>query len=302
MRLLLDLYEKILKDGEDKNDRTGVGTRSIFGHQMRFDLSKGFPAITTKKLAWKSVIGELLWFIEGSNDNHRLSEITYGNRENKTIWSDNAYSSYWKPSAQFDGDLGRIYGVQWRKWNKSNYISNSKFDDFSFKNEKFTTSIKQENSIDQLLTLIYNLKNDPSSRRHILTAWNPAELNLMALPPCHCFSQFMVTNNKLSCLTYIRSNDLFLGAPFNIASYSLLTHMLAQVCNYSVGELIYTIGDAHIYKNHFPQVIHQLLRKPYDLPTLKINSETKNILDFKIDDFELINYNYHSAIKAEMAV
>lgn len=272
----------ILKNGTVSEDRTGEGTISYFGMQLRYDLSKGFPAVTTKKLAWKAVVSELLWFLEGSGDERRLSEILHGTRDvnKKTIWSENADAPYWKEKAKFEGDLGRVYGVQWRSWG-----ANGEF-----------------KGVDQISNLVSSLKNEPYSRRHLLTAWNVSELNQMALPPCHTFSQFYVRNNKLSCLMYQRSADFFLGVPFNIASYSLLTHMLAQVTGLDVGEFIHTIGDAHIYLNHIEQVREQLNRTPFSIPTLKINKSVNSIFDFKMDDFELLDYRHHPSIKAPMAV
>lgn len=309
MEQLLELYKTVLNKGVDKEDRTGTGTRSIFGYQTRFDLNDGFPAVTTKKLAWSSVVSELLWFIEGSRDERRLAEILYGSRDGgNTIWTENAQASYWKPKAEFEGDLGRVYGVQWRFWRKPPnleipIISSNNLNARGAGGSTHTTTLYPGVSyIDQLHNLIEGLKKDPNGRRHILTAWNPGEIDLMALPPCHCFSQFMVINNRLSCQVYIRSNDLFLGAPFNIASYALFTHMIAQVCGYGVGELIYTIGDAHIYKNHFNQCIQQLMRDPFPLPTLWINPDVKSITEFTMEDFRLENYQHHPAIKAEMAV
>lgn len=281
----------ILENGEVSEDRTGEGTLSYFGMQMRFNLQDGFPAVTTKKLAWKSMVSELLWFLEGSSDERRLSEILYGTRDTskKTIWTDNANASYWKPKAQYNGDLGRVYGVQWRSWQTGDkrWISSSE-------SEMVT--------IDQVARLIHDLKTNPYSRRHILTAWNVAELDKMALPPCHTFAQFYVRNGKLSCQMYQRSADFFLGVPFNIASYSLFTHMIAQVCDLDVGEFIHTFGDAHIYLNHIDAVNEQLKREPFPLPTLKINKSIKDIDGFKMDDFELIDYKHHAAIKAPMAV
>lgn len=276
-----DALRFILENGVKSEDRTGEGTLSYFGYQMRFDLSKGFPAVTTKKLAWKAMLSELIWFIEGSGDEKRLREILHGDRNSPkpTIWTANAEASYWKPKAQFDGDLGRVYGVQWRSWQGAD-----------------------GKVYDQLQQLIHDLKNNPYSRRHILTAWNVAELNQMALPPCHTFSQFYVRNGKLSCQMYQRSADFFLGVPFNIASYALFTHMLAQVCGLEVGEFIHTFGDAHIYLNHIDAVNEQLAREPFALPTLKINTNVKNIEDFTMNDFELLNYKHHEAIKAPMAV
>lgn len=282
----------ILNNGRDKKDRTGVGTRSVFGYQMRFDLSKGFPATTTKKLAWKAVVSELLWFLEGSGDERRLAEILHGTRdaEKKTIWSANAEADYWKPRAQYAGDLGRVYGVQWRDWQSP--------DTFYHPGMKGTITVPRK--VDQVFNLISNLKSDPDSRRHIISAWNPGELNQMALPPCHVLSQFDVTDGKLSCQLYQRSCDMFLGVPFNIASYSLLTHIIAREVNLEVGDFIWTGGDCHIYNNHFDAVKEQLSREERALPTLKF--ETKNILDYKVGDFTLENYNPMPSIKAEMAV
>lgn len=286
----LNALQNILENGEDRPDRTGVGTKSIFGLQMRFDLTQGFPAVTTKKLAWKSVVSELLWFIEGSGDEYRLREILYGNRyiEKKTIWTDNASAPYWtqRRHQRHPGDLGRIYGVQWRRWRKPLIAVNK---------------VVLQNH-DQLLELVAGIKSDPYSRRHIITAWNPGELDLMALPPCHMMSQFYVSNGKLSCQMYQRSADMFLGIPFNIASYALFTHMLAQVCNLDVGELIITIGDAHIYNNHIDQVMEQLSREPLPLPALNLNSDVQVITDFEMSDIELEGYTSHEAIQAPMAV
>jgi thymidylate synthase len=286
----LNALKNILENGDDRPDRTGVGTRGIFGLQMRFDLTEGFPAITTKKLAWKACVSELLWFIEGSGDENRLKEILHGERysEKKTIWSDNASAPYWvnKRLQRHPGDLGRVYGVQWRRWRKPLVRINK---------------VVLQNH-DQLLELIDGIKNDPYSRRHIITAWNPGELDLMALPPCHMMSQFYVNNGKLSCQMYQRSADMFLGVPFNIASYALFTHMLAQVCNLEVGDLIITIGDAHIYNNHFEQVNEQLTRDPLPLARLELNSEISVITDFEMEDIELADYQSHDAIKAPMAV
>jgi thymidylate synthase len=276
----LELCKKILYSGTDTEDRTGVGTLSLFGEQLRFNLAAGFPAITTKKLAWRSVVAELIWFIEGAYDERRLAEIQFGTRDNtkKTIWTANATADYWIPKARFDGDLGRIYGVQWRKWKNS------------FGEE-----------IDQLEKLIQGLKKDPTSRRHIITAWNPGDLHLMALPPCHAFMQFYLRNNVLSCQMYQRSADVFLGVPFNIASYALLTHLIACEISADVGELILTFGDVHVYKNHVDAVKEQLTRKLYDFPTLDI-SNVNSLYSVTIDDCKLINYQSHATIKADMAV
>lgn len=276
MKQYLDLLQDILNNGEHKADRTGVGTISVFGRQLRFDLTKGFPAVTTKKLAWKSVVSELLWFLEGSNDERRLAEILYGRPDSgrDTIWTGNAQAAYWTPRAKFDGDLGRVYGVQWRDWG----------------------------GVDQVSRLIDGLKNDPNGRRHIISAWNVDELDQMALPPCHVMSQYYVSNGKLSCHMYQRSVDVFLGLPFNIASYALLTHMIAHVCGLEVGELIISTGDTHIYTNHVDQVQEQLAREPYLAPTLWLNPNIKNINDFSMATIDLDNYKCHGTIKAEMAV
>jgi len=289
-QVYLNCLKNILENGDDRPDRTGVGTRSLFGLQMKFDLQEGFPAITTKKLAWKSVVSELLWFLEGSSDESRLKQILYGDRHNdqKTIWTDNVKDPKWieKRYQRNSSDLGRIYGVQWRKWRKPIIRINK--------------VILQNH--DQLLELIQGIKDDPYGRRHIMTAWNPGEIELMALPPCHMFCQFYVCNGRISCHMYQRSADMFLGVPFNIASYALLTHMIAQVCNLTADELIISFGDAHIYKNHFNQVKEQLNRKPFDLPVLKLNSEISVITEFGMEDIGLIDYNCHDAIKAPMAV
>jgi thymidylate synthase len=276
MKQYHDLLEDILNNGEVKDDRTGVGTISVFGRQLRFDLTVGFPAVTTKKLAWKSVVSELLWFVEGSGDERRLAEILYGSRdpERSTIWTGNAQAAYWTPKAKYDGDLGRVYGVQWRDWH----------------------------GVDQLSNLIEGIKTDPNGRRHILTAWNVAELDKMALPPCHVLAQFYVSNGKLSCHMYQRSVDVFLGLPFNIASYALLTHMIAQVCDLKVGELIISTGDTHIYSNHIEQVNEQLSREEYPLPLLFLNPDIKSIDKFSMDAILLFDYQSHGTIKADMAV
>ena len=276
MKTYLDSLKFVLENGSVREDRTGTGTIGVFGMQSRYDLNKGFPAVTTKKLAFKACLGELLWFLEGSSDERRLAEITFGESEGKkTIWTDNALAGYWIPKAKFQGDLGRVYGVQWR--------------DFG--------------GVDQVVELINGIKKDPYGRRHILTAWNPAELDQMALPPCHCFAQFYVSaDGKLSCQMYQRSCDMFLGVPFNIASYSLLTHMIAQVCGLEAGEFVHVLGDAHIYLNHVEQVKEQLAREPLPLPTLWINPDVKDILTFTMEDFRLDGYNSYASIKAPMAV
>jgi thymidylate synthase len=248
---------------------------------MRFDLRLGFPAVTTKRLAWKAVVSELLWFLEGSSDERRLAEILYGDREARTdhgvlkptIWTANAEADYWKPKAKYEGDLGRVYGVQWRDFN----------------------------GVDQLKNLIDGIKKDPSGRRHILSAWNPAELDQMALPPCHVISQFDVTDGYLSCQLYQRSCDMFLGVPFNIASYSLLTHIIARECGLKVGDFIWTGGDCHIYTNHVDAVKEQLAREERALPTLFM-TVNKKWNEYILEDFVLEKYDPHPAIKAEMAV
>ena len=276
MKQYLEALKHCYDNGTDVESRAGK-VRKNFGFQMHFDLSKGFPAITTKKLAWKSVVSELLWFIEGSNDERRLAEILYNDkRENlkdkKTIWTQNAEADYWKPKARFEGDVGKIYGFQWRNFNGE----------------------------DQLENLIRGLKNDPNGRRHIISSWNPPELKNMSLPPCHVFSQFFISKNKLSCQLYQRSCDMFLGVPFNIASYSLLTHMLAKECNLEVGTFIHSLGDFHIYEEHFEQVKIQLERLPKKLPILDF--ETKNFYDYNINDFKLLDYKHDPKIEASMNV
>jgi len=290
MQQYLDCLAQVLENGEARPDRTGTGTLSVFGLQMRFNLGDGFPAVTSKRLAWKSVVSELLWFIEGSGDEYRLREILHGERytDKTTIWTDNAQADYWvnKRLQRHPGDLGRVYGVQWRRWRKPLVRINK---------------VVLQNH-DQLLELIAGIKADPYSRRHIITAWNPGELDLMALPPCHMMSQFYVSNGKLSCHMYQRSADMFLGVPFNIAGYALFTHLIAQVCNLDVDELIISFGDAHIYNNHIDQVKEQLSRKPLVLPTLSLNPEISVITDFGMEDIELIGYESHDPISAPMAV
>lgn len=280
------LISKVLFEGTVSEDRTGVGTVSLFGEQLRFDLNEGFPAVTTKKLAWKAVVSELLWFIEGSGDERRLAEIQFGTRDpsKKTIWSANADADYWKHKARFDGDLGRVYGVQWRDWRSPHFEGT-----YSFR------------STDQLKNLLEGLQKDPTGRRHILSAWNPGELDKMALPPCHAFSQFYLRDGKLSCQMYQRSADLFLGVPFNIASYALLTHLIAKEIGAGVDKFILTFGDVHIYSNHMEQVKEQISRKPYELPQLDI-SEVESMFTATPDQIKLVNYQCHPFIKAEMAV
>ena len=277
MKTYLESLKFVLENGSVREDRTGTGTIGVFGMQQRYDLSLGFPAVTTKKLAFKACLSELLWFIEGSNDERRLCEILHGNRsaDKKTIWTDNATSKYWLPNAEFIGDLGRVYGVQWR--------------DFG--------------GVDQVVELVNSIKKDPYGRRHIITAWNPGQLDQMALPPCHCFAQFYVSaDGKLSCQMYQRSCDMFLGVPFNIASYSLFTHMIAQVCGFEAGEFVHVLGDAHIYLNHVEQVKEQLSREPLPAPTLQLNPAIKSINRFTMDDIKLVGYESHGAITAPMAV
>ncbi len=261
MQQYLDLLKDIMENGVDKMDRTGVGTRSVFGRQMRFDLSKGFPLVTTKKVHLKSIIYELLWFLKGDTNVKYLQE--HGVR----IWNE------W---ADENGELGPVYGSQWRNWNGE--------------------------GIDQIADVIERLKKTPNDRRMIVSAWNVGKIAEMHLPPCHMMFQFYVANNKLSCMLYQRSCDMFLGVPFNIASYALLTMMVAQVCGYEPGEFVHTLGDTHIYHNHFEQVKEQLSHTPYPLPTMKINPNVKDINDFKYEDFELINYQSYDTIKAKVAV
>ena len=284
----LNALKDILETGEHRPDRTGVGTISKFGMQMRFDLQQGFPAVTTKKLAWNAMLSELIWFISGSGDERKLKEILFNdaNSIKKTIWSDNAEAAYWKSKAKFKGDLGRVYGVQWRTWRAPVFGANR-------------MGVKH---IDQLQELINGLTKDPHSRRHIITAWNPGELDSMALPPCHMMAQFYVSNGKLSCQMYQRSADMFLGVPFNIASYALFTHMIARTVGLDVGELIITLGDAHIYENHVEQVKEQLTREPLPLPKLMFDSDVTDLTKMTMDHIWLDGYISHEAIKAPMAV
>ena len=274
MKQYLDLVEHVLKEGNEKSDRTGTGTKSVFGYQMRFDLSKGFPMVTTKKLHLKSIIYELLWFLKGDTN------IDYLKKNGVKIWD------AW---AAANGDLGPVYGHQWRNWNSD--------------------------GIDQIKEVINTLKNNPNSRRMLVTAWNPGVLpdtsisfeenvkqGKAALPPCHAFFQFYVHDNKLSCQLYQRSADIFLGVPFNIASYALLTEMVAHVCGYKAGDFVHTFGDAHIYNNHLDQLSLQSSREPKTLPKLKINKKITNILDFDFNDFEILNYEPHPHIKGKVAV
>lgn len=279
----LSLLRDVMENGVIRPDRTGVGVKSLFGRQTRYTLNTGFPLLTTKKMLLKSVISELLWFIEGSGDERRLAEIRYGKdrselADKQTIWTANAKAEYWQAKAQFDGDLGRVYGAQWRHWKSP------------------------AGETDQLATLIHGIKHDPLGRRHILTAWNPGELDDMALPPCHLLSQFYVSAGRLSCMLYQRSADVVLGVPYNIASYAAFTLMLAQVCGLRGGELVHTIGDAHVYMNHQEAAAEQLSRAPFNPPLLYIDPSIKTIDDFRMDHFELHHYECHPTIKAEMAV
>lgn len=264
MKQYLDLMSHVMSKGTLKTDRTGTGTKSVFGYQMRFDLSQGFPCITTKKLHLKSIIHELLWFLKGDTN------IKYLKDNGVRIWDE------W---ADDNGDLGHVYGYQWRNWPAPN-----------------------GEHIDQIKKIIDQIKNNPNSRRIIVSAWNVGEIEQMALPPCHAFFQFYVADGKLSCQLYQRSADIFLGVPFNIASYALLTMMVAQVCNLQLGDFIHTLGDAHIYSNHFEQTELQLSRETKILPKMKINSKIKNIFDFSIEDFELENYQSHPHIKGKVAI
>jgi thymidylate synthase len=299
MKQYLELLQDILDNGELKDDRTGIGTISVFGRHLRFDLRRGFPAVTTKKLAWKACVGELLWFIEGSSDERRLAELTHGSREGKiTIWTPNALAPYWKHKAKFEGDLGRVYGVQWRHWNK--YRTEK---DMGAAHKGGTRLAVDKIEIDQLKNLIKGLTTDPNGRRHILSSWNVSELDEMVLPPCHVMSQYYVNKNReLSCHMYQRSVDVFLGLPFNIASYALLTHLLAHHSGLKVGELVISTGDTHIYKDHIEQVKEQLTREPYPLPTLMLNVEKTNIFEMTMEDIHLEDYQSHGPIKANMAV
>jgi len=260
----LNLLDKILTDGTQRGDRTGTGTLSIFGYQMRFNLQKGFPVLTTKKLHLKSIIYELLWFLKGDTN------INYLTKNKVNIWND------W---ADENGNLGPVYGHQWRSW-----------------------PTPDGKHIDQISNLIYSLKNNPNSRRHIVSAWNVADVEQMALPPCHCLFQFYVANNTLSCQLYQRSADVFLGVPFNIASYSLLTLMVAQVCGFQPGYFVHTFGDTHLYLNHLQQVKTQLGRQPKKLPQMKINPKINDIFEFSYEDFELLNYAPYPSIKAPIAI
>ncbi len=264
MRQYLDCLKYVKENGIRKDDRTNTGTISCFGYQNRYDLNQGFPLVTTKKTFWRGIVHELLWFISGETN------IKYLLENDVHIWDE------W---ADENGDLGSVYGEQWRSW-----------------------QTKDGHTIDQLQNVINQIKTNPDSRRHLVVAYNPGEVDKQALPPCHSFFQFYVVDNKLSCQLYQRSADLFLGVPFNIASYALLTMMIAHVCNLEVGEFIHTFGDLHIYNNHFAQIDEQLTRTPYELPKVKLNPEIRNIDDFKFTDIELINYQSHPAIKGAVSV
>tara|TARA_Y100000589_G_scaffold64694_1_gene56169 strand:- start:230 stop:1024 length:795 start_codon:yes stop_codon:yes gene_type:complete len=264
MKQYLDLMKHVLDTGVEKSDRTGTGTKSVFGYQMRFDLSNGFPLVTTKKCHLRSIIHELLWFLKGETN------IDYLKQNGVSIWDE------W---ADQDGNLGPVYGYQWRSWPSAS-----------------------GKHVDQITQLIEQIKSNPDSRRLIVSAWNVGEIENMALPPCHAFFQFYVANGKLSCQLYQRSADIFLGVPFNISSYALMTMMIAQVCNLELGDFVHTFGDAHLYSNHFEQANLQLSRETRSLPTMKINPKVKNIFDFKFEDFELKDYNPHPHIKAPVAI
>lgn len=288
MKQYHEALQYVLDNGEVCSDRTGVGTRSVFGYQMRFDLNEGFPAVTTKKLAWKAVVGELLWFLEGSTDERRLAETTYGKHrvelvDRSTIWTANANAqgkALGHINNEFTKELGPVYGAQWRNFNNS--------------------------GVDQIADVVAQIQNTPDSRRIILSAWNPVQLSEMALPPCHLLAQFRVVNGKLSCQLYQRSADMFLGVPFNIASYALLTHMIAKICSLEVAYFVHTIGDAHIYSTHEDVVREQLKRTPLKLPKLKMPELTSldvhAIRELRALDFELLDYEPMDSLKAPMAV
>ncbi|MBK6610218.1 MAG: thymidylate synthase [Sphingobacteriales bacterium] len=265
MQTYLNLLNHVLANGVQKSDRTGTGTIGVFGHQMRFNLQEGFPLLTTKKLHTKSIVYELLWFLRGD------SNIKYLTDNGVTIWNE------W---ADAEGNLGPVYGHQWRLW----------------------PSRQAGQTIDQIAQVLQSLQHNPNSRRHIVTAWNPADVPKMALPPCHCLFQFYVQNGQLSCQLYQRSADIFLGVPFNIASYALLTHLVAQVCNLQVGEFIHTLGDAHLYLNHLEQAKLQLSRQPLPLPTLTLNKSVNNLFEFTFNDINFENYQAHPSIKAPISV
>jgi len=292
MKQYLDALQYIIVNGEDVSDRTGVGTRSVFGYQMHFNLQDGFPAVTTKKLAWRSIVGELLWFLEGSTDERRLAELTFEKDrteliDKKTIWTANADSqgvALGYTNTELIKKLGPVYGHQWRHFD-------------AYGDDQIT-------KVDQITWLINEIKTNSDSRRLVLSAWNPNQINEMALPPCHTLAQFRVMNGKLSCQLYQRSADMFLGLPFNIASYSLLTHMLAQICDLKVGTFVWTGGDCHIYNNHTDQVQEQLQRKPHELPDIlmPVFNNITELLATSTSDYKLTNYDPMDSIKAPMAV
>ena len=269
MQHYLDLLSHVMENGVDRGDRTGTGTRGVFGHQMRFDLGDGFPMVTTKKLHKKSIVHELIWFLAGDTN------IKYLQDNGVKIWD------AW---ADANGDLGPVYGKQWRRWQGSGENGS------------------EGAVIDQIENVVQAIKTNPNSRRHIVSAWNPSDVDDMALPPCHCLFQFHVANGKLSCQLYQRSADIFLGVPFNIASYALLTHMMAQVCDLEVGDFVHSFGDAHIYSNHFEQVREQLSRAPMALPRLKLNPDIKSIYDFRYEDVKILGYKSHPHIAGKVAV
>ena len=265
MKTYLSLLQRVIDNGVYRDDRTGTGTWSVFGEQARFSLHDGFPLLTTKKLHLRSIIHELLWFLNGDTN------VKYLQENQVSIWDE------W---ADENGDLGRVYGAQWTDWKKTN----------------------EGGSVNQIDEVIRSIRENPDSRRHLVCAWNPGELHLMALPPCHALFQFYVADGKLSCQLYQRSADIFLGVPFNIASYALLTHMVAQQCDLEVGDFVWTGGDCHLYSNHMEQVAEQLSRKPHPLPTLQIKRKPESIFDYKFEDFEILNYTCHPHIKAPVAV
>jgi thymidylate synthase len=302
MRQYLSLLEDILENGEIREDRTGTGTKSVFGRQLRFNLEKGFPLVTTKKMGLKSVYSELLWFLEGSTDERRLAEIQHGSRdvENKTIWTENALGDYWVKQAKFVGDLGKIYGNQWRSWTGFDNISKIGYNGGDL---KVPVVMADVNYVDQIKDVIKSLKENPWSRRHLVIAYNPAEVSQMCLPPCHIFFQFWVSSSKkLSCQFYMRSNDVPLGLPYNIASYALLTHMIAHVTGLGVGELVVSLGDAHIYLDQIDPIKEQLTREPYTLPQLVFNETITDIDDFRLDSLSLVGYHSHSRLVIPFSV